>query len=183
MFGFAIGLTSGLLAFSFVEYALHRWGGHGSRKGVLAHAVQKHLHHHSQPTYFPGTHQRIGVAMAGVICAIVWPLAGPGAAIGLALGVVGGLFWFEYVHRSMHNRTKPPRTPYGRWVAQLHLHHHFVNAKTNHGITSPLWDWLLFTYESPKKVVVPDRPGLSPRWLLDNPLGPELTARFGVRGR
>jgi hypothetical protein len=99
------------------------------------------------------------------------------------LGLAGGLGLYEFVHMNMHNRRTPPRTPYGMWVSRLHLHHHFEDARTNHGITSPLWDFLLGTYRKPGVVRVPDRPGVAPRWILEHADDPCLKGRFEVRRR
>jgi hypothetical protein len=41
-----------------------------------------------------------------------------------------------------------PRTRlgwYGRWARGHHFHHHFVDARVNYGVTSPVWDVVLRT--------------------------------------
>lgn len=177
----AIGLAIGVLTFTFVEYVLHRWGGHASSRGVWGHSVRKHLEHHTTPTYFPRTHQKLGAVLVLLPCLALGFAFGWTAGVGMFVGLAGGLGLYEYVHMNMHNRLTPPRTRYGRWVAQLHLHHHFVDATTNHGITSPLWDVLLGTYRKPGVVRVPDKPGVSPRWILAEPDDPCLEGRFAVR--
>lgn len=178
-----IGLALGILSFTFVEYVLHRWGGHASTRGVWGHSVRQHLKHHTTPTFFPRTHQKLGAALMLPPCAALGVGLGWPAGVGMFIGLFGGLALYEFVHMNMHNRLTPPRTRYGRWVSQLHLHHHFVDATTNHGITSPLWDFLLGTYRKPGVVRVPDKAGVSPRWILADCGDPRLAGRFAVKGR
>ena len=179
----SIGLLVGVLSFTFVEYVLHRWGGHASPRGAWGHSVRKHLEHHTTPTYFPRTHQKLGAVLVLLPCVGMGALLGWSAGVAMFVGLGGGLGLYEFVHMNMHNRRTPPRTPYGWMVARLHLHHHFVDATTNHGITSPLWDLLLGTYRKPGPVRVPDRPGVSPRWILEHAGDPRLGGRFEVRER
>jgi dihydroceramide fatty acyl 2-hydroxylase len=178
-----IGLVIGIVSFTFVEYVLHRWGGHASVRGIWGHSVRKHLEHHTTPTYFPRTHQKLGAVLCVLPCVGFGVALGWAAGLGMFIGLAGGLALYEYVHMSMHNRLTPPRTAYGRWVSQLHLHHHFVDATTNHGITSPLWDLLLGTYRKPGVVRAPNKPGVTPRWILAEPLDPRLVGRFEVSRR
>jgi sterol desaturase/sphingolipid hydroxylase (fatty acid hydroxylase superfamily) len=179
----SIGLFVGALSFTFVEYVLHRWGGHGSLRGVWGHSVKKHLEHHATPTYFPRTHQKLGAVLVLLPCVALGLVLGWAAGVAMFVGLAGGLGLYEFVHMNMHNRLTPPRTPYGWWVSRLHLHHHFEDAHTNHGITSPLWDFLLGTYRKPGLVRVPDRPGVAPRWILEHADDPRLEGRFAVRRR
>ena len=48
-----------------------------------------------------------------------------------------------------------PSTRYARWAARHHLHHHFVTPRKNHGVTTPVWDWIFGTYQ--KATIVPVR--------------------------
>jgi sterol desaturase/sphingolipid hydroxylase (fatty acid hydroxylase superfamily) len=70
---------------------------------------------------------------------------------------------YEYVHYLNH--VEPPKTLYGRWARKHHFLHHFEDAKSNHGVTSPLWDLVFGTYRRLPKIRVPKR--FEMRWLLD----------------
>ena len=45
------------------------------------------------------------------------------------------------------------------------MHHHFGAPMRNFGVTSPLWDRVLRTYDDPGVVTVPRR--MAPEWMLD----------------
>ncbi|MFI5301772.1 MAG: hypothetical protein ACHREM_27090, partial [Polyangiales bacterium] len=84
---------------------------------------------------------------------------------------------YEIVHRRDH--THPGIGPYGRWLRRHHFYHHFVDARCNHGVTSPLWDWVFGTFRTPTTIPVPRR--LSMAWLIDAQTGdvrPEFAETF-----
>ncbi len=89
-------------------------------------------------------------------------------------------FTYEVIHRRAH--THPPRNAYGRWVRRSHLHHHFGAPMRNIGVTSPVWDRALGTYDDPGVVTVPRR--MAPVWLLDadGEVRPEYAADYVARG-
>jgi hypothetical protein len=70
-------------------------------------------------------------------------------------------------HRRLH--THAPRTAYGRWARRHHFHHHFVNPKANHGVTTPLGDLAWGTLDPEQRIPVPER--LAMAWLLDPETG------------
>ena len=39
-------------------------------------------------------------------------------------------------------------TALGRFLRRNHMIHHFANADANHGISSPLWDWVFRTFQA-----------------------------------
>ncbi|MEL6180069.1 MAG: sterol desaturase family protein, partial [Myxococcota bacterium] len=102
---------------------------------------------------------------------IMMPLAiligtvGPGIAftLGFLLSYVG----YEVLHRRVH--THPPVGPYGRWARKHHFYHHFSRPNLNHGVTSPIWDVVFGTLETPEMVRVPAKKAMS--WLLDPETG------------
>lgn len=156
-----IGVILGLLGYSFAEYWVHR-AGHVKR---LGYAVAKHNIHHAAPSTFPGVQLKFGLPLAAGAAALVgWGFGREASVSFLATGLAGWSL-FEIVHRRLHR--KGPRTAYGRWVARYHLYHHFVRPNSNHGITSPLWDLLLGTYERPVPMTVPPKHARSSPWLRD----------------
>ena len=83
-------------------------------------------------------------------------------------------------HRGVGAHTGVGR--YGRWARRHHFHHHFVDPKTNHGVTTPLWDLVFRTYRTPEVIPVPAK--LCMRWLLDDAgaVRAEHADRYQLRG-
>lgn len=88
-------------------------------------------------------------------------------------------FGYEVAHRRTH--THPPTNQFGRWMRRSHFHHHFGAPMRNFGVTSPLWDHLLGTYDDPGVVTVPER--MAPTWLVDEngQVRPEFSADYIVK--
>ncbi|MEQ1508521.1 MAG: sterol desaturase family protein, partial [Myxococcota bacterium] len=82
----------------------------------------------------------------------------------LAGGVVGGWLMYEGLHRAIH--VWPARTAYGRWARRHHLHHHFADPARNHGVSTPIWDWVFGTWVPVDEVVVPPRQAAKLPWLV-----------------
>ena len=56
-----------------------------------------------------------------------------------------------------------------RYLRRHHFHHHFVDGRKNHGVTTPIWDFVFGTYEQPTKIRVPAK--LCMPWLRDPATG------------
>ena len=66
--------------------------------------------------------------------------------------------------------THPGFGAYGRWARRHHFYHHFINAKMNHGVTTPIWDLVFGTYRKADVVIeVPSK--LAMPWLKDPSTG------------
>ena len=164
MIGIGIGFVVGLVVWTLLEYVLHRFAGHSRMVGK--HVRKEHLAHHAKPDYFTGLVKKLllAVPVLGGLAALAVPLAGwAGAA--MVLGVAAGWTFYEKLHRATHVRG--PRNRYGAWARRHHLHHHFEDAHTNHGVTSPIWDWAFGTLATPATVRVPRRHVHCFAWLLD----------------
>ena len=173
----------GLVAWTLLEYALHRFAFHELRLG--SRMAEEHLRHHAEVSYFAPWSAKVGLAVPGLaaLTAGGGPALGAGGAAGLAAGVVAGWLGYEWLHRRLH--THGPATAYGRWARRHHFHHHFRDPRANHGVTSPLWDHVFGTATRVERVVVPARQAHHLPWLLgpDGELAPGLSADFelGVR--
>ncbi|MSP62645.1 MAG: hypothetical protein EXR72_20415 [Myxococcales bacterium] len=189
MIGGMIGFTLGAVTWSLAEYCIHRFVGHGRKRrpvtglsrllpsGRAAEFNAEHLAHHADPTYFAATSRKVlpATAVIGSLGALLTIAAG--AAIGLpsAAGFALAYAAYEVLHRRIH--THPPKGRYSRWMRRHHLYHHHRSPRTNHGVTSPLWDQLFGSevlVEEP--IAIPRR--LAPRWLLDPTTG-TLSPREG----
>lgn len=154
----------GVLTWSVLEYWIHRVMGHDRRFRRSPFGVE-HVRHHIEGNYFAPTWKKL---VAAAIAAAV--LAGPAIAIagaGLGVAYVAGLISFYGVYEWLHRRehTHAGIGAYGRWARRHHFHHHFVDGRTNHGVTTPLWDLVFGTYQRPTKIKVPAK--LCMAWLID----------------
>ena len=163
-----VAIVSGVLTWTLLEYLIHRWMGHDRRFKRTPFGVE-HIRHHIEGNYFAPTWKKIIVA-ALVACVVLVPaiaIAGVGHGIAYVAGLIVCYAAYEVLHRREH--THPGIGPYGRFVRRHHFHHHFVDGRTNHGVTTPLWDFVFGTYERPTIIKVPRR--LCMAWLLDPSTG------------
>lgn len=145
-------------------------------------ASSEHLSHHADVTYFSPASKKL--ASAAGTTAVVFPVAsavaGRSWATAFTSGMIATYFAYEVAHRRTH--THPPRSRYGRWARRNHLHHHFGAPMRNFGVTTPVWDRVMRTYDDPGVVTVPRR--MAPVWLLDDSgdVRSEFTDDYLVKG-
>lgn len=153
----------GALTWTFAEYALHNWVGH-KLKG-RTDISREHLAHHSKQHYFTSTKKKILTACQVILpmfLVLAWPLGWMWSA-SFSVGFGLCYFGYEWMHRRLH--THPPQNWYGRWARKHHFYHHFGNPKFNHGVTTPIWDWVFGTYKTPEQIRVPQK--LAMTWVYD----------------
>lgn len=172
-----LSFVTGALTWSLAEYLLHRFVGHGAKRrrgrtlraslspqGVLAEFFAEHTAHHAQPRYFAPTGRKalaavvVGATAAGAATLVVGPRRGLAFAAGLLVVYAS----YEVHHRRIH--THAPTGPYTRWMRKHHWHHHRM-PRTNHGVTSPLWDHVFGTHREPGRV--PILRTVAPAWMVD----------------
>lgn len=175
-----LAVVSGVGLWSLCEYLLHRFLGHDKRTWPNGFAAE-HTRHHSQGDYFAPSWKK-GLAAAAAL-GVVLPLAV--IAAGWSLGALfSGAFvamylTYEGLHRRAH--THPGLGRYGRFLRRHHFYHHFADPKSNHGVTSPLWDWLFGTLASTPQLRVPEK--LAMVWLVDPQTGevrPEFRSDYAL---
>lgn len=127
LFGFApLAFVAGVFAWSFSEYAVHRWFLHSTQGRAL------HRAHHAKPD--------------DVIIDTAWQvyLAFVAAYVLLGssftAGVLSSYAWYLYVHHCVHHF---PRGIPNNLMVHHEGHHKF--AKRNFGVGTVLWDHLLGT--------------------------------------
>lgn len=160
---FLIAILCGALAWSFLEYILHRFAGHVARG--RNHFSREHLRHHGTPDYFSPLWQKIlSAAVAVPIAGGFWTLiAGFEAGVVFAVSFAFTYGVYEWLHMRLH--THAPRNAYGRWARRHHFFHHFGDPEMNHGVTSPFWDIVFRTHVPVTQVAVPRKRAM--RWLTD----------------
>jgi hypothetical protein len=155
----------GAATWGAAEYLIHRFAGHEYAKNRNPFAVE-HVRHHATTSYFAPTWRKVlaAAAVSGVVAPIASYVFGPRRGLAFTAGLVATYGSYEVLHRRAH--TRAPRTRYGRWLRKHHFHHHFHDPSANHGVTTPLGDWLFGTARTVGRVRVPRRQAMP--WLLDD---------------
>lgn len=176
-----VAAACGVLSWTLLEYLIHRWMGHDRRFRRSPFGVE-HVRHHIEGNYFaPGWKKLIAAALfVGILIGPALAVASRANGVAFVGGLVGFYGVYEWLHRREH--THAGIGPYGRWARRHHFHHHFVDGRVNHGVTSPIWDLVFGTYETPGVIRVPAK--LCMAWLLDPETGAvrrEHAARYQLR--
>jgi cyclopropane-fatty-acyl-phospholipid synthase len=129
----------GVLAWTAIEYAMHR---------LLFHGVEPfqrwHAEHHHRPSALLGTPTILSAAgIAGLVFLPVFLLGGVWLAAALTLGVLAGYFFYGLTHHATHH---------WRWQhawlrrrKRAHALHHHGEHNGNFGVTSAFWDHVFGT--------------------------------------
>lgn len=141
-FALILAAVVGFLAWSFVEYAMHRWLFHRTFR-------RDHWLHHFRPAAYvgvPSWQTTLGAAFLAVqlIGALDFDL-GTGAFLGLAAGYL----LYIFAHDRFHHGRLGLRPGYWHERRIAHLLHHAKGQEVNFGVASPAWDMLLGTYQPP----------------------------------
>ncbi|MFN3201308.1 MAG: sterol desaturase family protein [Bradymonadia bacterium] len=176
------GLIAGIAGWTLMEYAFHRWLGHDPRFRPNFFS-KEHIRHHSKGNYFSAVSFKLRTAL--MVLAVLTPLAvwvAGVAGAAFSVGLTGMYLVYEWFHWQAH--ASEGATAYGRRMRRHHFFHHFEDPKSNHGVTTPIWDWVFGTYRSPSQIRVPAK--LKMRWLVDPETGGvRATAAqwYALRGR
>jgi len=178
-----IAFALGVATWSILEYALHRFLGHDRRTMPNFFSVE-HTRHHIEGDYFAPTWKKglAAVAITGLNFVLLRLFVAEALAVAYTTGFVGMYVTYEVLHRRAH--THAGIGAYGRFLRRHHFHHHFANPRSNHGVTSPVWDLVFGTYEPVTEVRVPAN--LAMRWLVDPSTGKvweRFAAQYRVVGR
>lgn len=172
----ATGLAAGVTAWSFTEYATHRWvlhgpfGKHARGDGLLSRIPLGGIHHnhHQDPNWSVLWGRAAGhaaIAATGAIGARVALALAPGlpttAVTAAAAAWSAGYSTYDIVHHRLHHRE--PTTSLGVQMRQRHFRHHFAGARTNLGVTTGVWDRLLGTEAEVRPIRIPS--AAAPTWL------------------
>ena len=135
----ALTVLCGLFAFTFIEYAAHRWLFHGHTGPFEA----GHTHHHVDPLGYdalPFFMPPLFMCALGALFALAIPV---GYALLLAGVIAAGYAAYGLSHVAIHvHRFKSPLMR--RWAGFHNIHHY--HPDTNFGVTTSLWDFLLGTH-------------------------------------
>lgn len=148
--GRTIGLLlAGVLLWTLLEYVLHRYVFHsaaGTTFETKLKAFLVHGYHHE----FPNDKWRLVApplmswSLGAAVGAIYYVLFGVDHAWPLFSGTAVGYLAYDWIHYYTHHFR--PRGGVGAYLRRYHLEHHFKDATTHYGITSPLWDFVFGTH-------------------------------------
>lgn len=172
-----VPVVAGVFSWTIAEYILHRWVGH-SPTSRLAFA-REHREHHRQREYFSPWQSKVQLAViiVGAMSLVVLPLAGASAFVYL-LSFVATWLVYEVIHRDIHVRA--PRTWIGRFLRRHHMRHHHVDPNTNHGVTTPFWDFAFTTHRPSARVRIARH--RAPYWLAGSPPDAPWMADYDLFG-
>ncbi len=159
-----LAALAGVATWTLLEYLLHRFLGHDRRTFPNPFGTE-HTRHHAEGDYFAPGWKKALVTIAALALIVPLAIAVAGELLGptFAIAFVAMYVTYEWMHRRAH--THPGFGPYGRWMRRHHFHHHFANPRSNHGVTTPIWDVVFGTREPVGRVRVPAK--LRMRWLID----------------
>lgn len=147
-------ISLGILSWTLIEYALHRFIFHYTARSALGRRLvyAAHLSHHENPLatnrLFSGLLISLPIATAYLL--LTWSSTGSfHAAAYLFTGLVAGYSCYEWLHFQAHHRR--PRLRLFRYLRRYHLLHHYQTPDHRFGVTSPLFDVLLGTFRPVRK--------------------------------
>lgn len=142
-----VSIFAGAFAFSFVEYALHRWLFHSN--ALLWSEL--HAFHHSRPKQPAALPFWFSAGSAPVFFWMLTQWLSAFVAHFLLCGFFSAYFVYGVVHHLQHSvRIKDISV---RWVRRKWAAHavHHGREDVNFGVTTSLWDRLLGTYHQAGK--------------------------------
>jgi len=145
----------GLLSWSIVEYALHRFVFHiytYSTNWNIFHFFAHGIHHltpnDATRLTFPPTFSIVIMFLVYQIPSFFAPTSGAQSWIA---GVACGFMLYDAIHYYFHHGDAPWLPEFLKKMKSAHLDHHYKNDSKNFGVTSPLFDWVFGTYQKLNK--------------------------------
>ena len=142
----ALSYGLGLLAWSLLEYVVHRGSFHHAptSRAQVAYAFLVHGIHHAYPDdsrrwVLPVT---VTLPIAALFYWLFSATLGRFAFPAFA-GFIHGYLAYDTLHFLMHRGPLPTR--FGRYLRQYHLAHHYAVPERHFGVSSPLWDFVFRT--------------------------------------
>jgi len=133
-------LVAGLIAWTLIEYWLHRIIFHGALKTI----AKMHMLHHATPDDFIGVPVWYSIVIFLVLGLPVLGLLGLERGSGTIVGLLVGYTLYIGIHDAVHHRSSYLHP----WFSRLgvnHLPHHYHNGRADFGVTTDVWDRLFGT--------------------------------------
>jgi sterol desaturase/sphingolipid hydroxylase (fatty acid hydroxylase superfamily) len=138
---------AGTLAFTFMEYTVHRWvyhPPHGASEKYKEATYNMHGFHHD----YPKDKRRLAMppVLAVVISTVLlflFKLIIQEYAFAYLAGFVVGYAMYLVVHYTVHMYAPPKNFLKALWVN--HALHHYSEDEVLYGVSQPLWDYVFRT--------------------------------------
>ena len=154
----------GLLLWTFVEYAMHRYvfhyqpkSGWGKRLHFIVHGVHHDYPKDAKRLVMPPS---VSIPLAIFFYGIFLLLFGRNAPAAFP-GLLFGYLCYDMIHYATHHFTM--KRGVWLWLKQYHMRHHYQDDHVGYGVSSPLWDYVFGTrmkYSAPSRdeetVATPD---------------------------
>lgn len=146
-------MVVGLVAWTLTEYLLHRFVFHypaKSRWGQYFVYLFHGLHHND-----PNDPTRLVFPPVPAIAIVIgiyyfYALFVPAYALHVFMSAfIVGYLCYDYIHYATHHFKMTSRL--GRVLKKNHLQHHNLHEPVKFGVSSPLWDHLLGTFQSSRE--------------------------------
>jgi sterol desaturase/sphingolipid hydroxylase (fatty acid hydroxylase superfamily) len=144
----------GIFSWTLIEYGLHRFIFHYNARSAFGKKLVygAHLSHHEMPREKNRLFSSllISLPVATVYLLLGWLVTGSlHAATYLFTGLAAGYLIYEWLHFQAHHRR--PRLRLFRYLRKYHLLHHYQTPELRFGVTSPLFDVLMGTFQPVRK--------------------------------
>jgi 4-hydroxysphinganine ceramide fatty acyl 2-hydroxylase len=145
--GAAGGLFAlGLLIWSLVEYAMHRFvfhyqprSGWGKRLHFLVHGVHHDYPQDASRLVLPPI---VSIPLAFIFYGLFLGVFGRLAPAAFA-GLLFGYLCYDAIHYATHHFSM--KRGVWLWLKQYHMRHHYKDDHIGYGVSSPLWDYVFRT--------------------------------------
>ena len=135
----------GCLAWTLVEYVVHRWLYHG-----VGFFDKLHDAHHSDPMSMIGAPSFVSIGLIFMVFYLPLFFFSHAFAGGFTSGILIGYFCYMLVHHASHHWTLKPGTLLYR-LRLRHMAHHFRDEEGNYGVVTAFWDRVFATYVEPQR--------------------------------
>jgi len=144
----ALAVGTGLVSWSGLEYAVHRWVLHGAPSVVQ----RTHARHHREPAALISAPLLLSTSIAfGLWAALCVPLTAGTAAFAM-FGLYAGYNGYVVLHHIQHHYPAlVPLVPGLRALERAHLVHH-QRYIVNYGVTSTWWDHVFASDAEPGRL-------------------------------
>ncbi len=147
--GMIVFVLLGIIAWTFIEYVLHRFVYHWNtrREPFKSMVSMLHLAHHrdTDDKYLIFSPLTVSLLLSSVLYLVFFAVTQSWSAGALMMsGLTVGYTYYEWLHYGAHHfKTHQPMYKYLR---KYHLAHHFKQPKKCFGVTNPFWDMLFGTH-------------------------------------
>lgn len=149
-FGLLLSLLTGYMAWTFVEYLIHRFIFHWESSHPAIKLMRFIIHdvHHAYPRDVPRSITPLILSLPiAVILYVVFKLLLGTYVDGIFAGLLMGYVLYSVIHDSTHHF--PMKYPVLNILKKHHMHHHYFDVSHNFAVSNPVWDVIFRTYVKP----------------------------------